>query len=112
MTTSEGRLIELPHKSTAAFSVHSKKSKKLPKGSSWIYRKQIISRNDEAMLNYDLKQRKVEQAIQEFCETDYFPLVNAIRTEFGLSPSRSHDHQPSLRRHRHRHGRDGLRDGV
>ena len=38
------------------------------------------------MLNYDEAKMKVEQAIQEFCETDYFPLVNAIRTEFGLSP--------------------------
>ena len=30
--------------------------------------------------------RRVEHAIQDFCETDYFPLVNAIRAEFGLSP--------------------------
>ena len=80
------KLIELPHKSTAPFSVHAKKSKKLPKGSSWIYRKQIISRNDEAMLNYDEAKTKVEQAIQEFCETDYYPLVNAIRAEFDSPP--------------------------
>ena len=80
------RLIGLPHRSSAPFSIHAKKSKKLPKGSSWIYRKQIISRNDAAILDYDAAKAKVERAIQDFCETDYFPLVNAIRQEFGLEP--------------------------
>lgn len=78
------RLIQLPHKSAAPFSIHAKKSKKLPKGSSWIYRKPIISRNDEALLDHQAARARVEQAIRNFCETDYFSLVNAIRAEFGL----------------------------
>lgn len=80
------RLIGLPHKSSAPFSIHAKRSKKLPKGSSWIYRKQILSRNDAALLDYDAAKAKVEQAIKDFCEVDYFPIVNAIRQEFGLEP--------------------------
>ena len=29
---------------------------------------------------------KMEQAVKEFYESDYYPLVNAIRAEFGLDP--------------------------
>ena len=80
------RLLTLARKSNAPFTVRSRPRKKLNQGWTWIYHKPVISRNDEALLNYDSAKAKVEQAIQDFCETDYFPLVNAIRAEFGLPP--------------------------
>ena len=80
------RLLTLARKSNAPFTVRSRPRKKLNQGWTWIYHKPVISRNDEALLNYDLAKAKIEQAIQDFCETDYYPLVNAIRAEFDLPP--------------------------
>ena len=56
--------------------------------SKWhmIYAKRTLTPEDFNPFDPEAAQTKIEQAIQEFCETDYFPLVNAIRTEFGLSP--------------------------
>ena len=76
------RLLKVANSNSPPFS----KKAGLNKGWTPVYRRQVISRNDEALLNYDSAKAKVEQAIQDFCETDYFPLVNAIRVEFDLPP--------------------------
>ena len=64
-----------------------RKKASLNKGWTWIYQKQIISKHDDCLLDFDETKRRVEHAIREFCETDYYPLVNAIRAEFGLPPA-------------------------
>ena len=76
------RLLKVANSNSPPFS----KKAKLNKGWTPIYRRQVISRNGEALLNYSAAKAKVEQAIQDFCKADYFPLVNAIRVEFGLDP--------------------------
>ena len=54
-----------------------------------MYWKEVLSRHECNPSDPDMKPR-LEKAIQEFYENDYWPLVNAIREEFGLpsvSPS-------------------------
>lgn len=52
-------------------------------GSKWhfMYRKPILSQED--MKSLDVTSR-VEQVLSQFFENDYWPLVNAVREEFGL----------------------------
>lgn len=52
-------------------------------GSKWhfIYRKPILSQED---VRFSDITSRVAQAVSEFCEKDYWPIVNAIREEFGL----------------------------
>ena len=79
-------LVDLPWKSSAPFSLHAHKVRKLPKGWTWLYRKPVISRNDETIIDQDAARTKIEEAIRILCSTDYFPLVNAIRWEFARIP--------------------------
>ena len=53
-------------------------------GAGWhsIYRKPVFG----TPINFDKVIPQVEQAVSEFYETDFCPLVNAIREEFGLEP--------------------------
>ena len=60
--------------------------KKLNKGWTWIYKKRVISRADDSLLDVEATREKVEQGLRNFCETDYYPIVNAIREEFKLEP--------------------------
>ena len=80
-------LVDLPLKSSAPFSLHAHKVRKLPKGWTWLYRKRVISRDDASIIDPDSTKAKIEEAIRNLCSTDYFPLVNAIRAEFGLPPA-------------------------
>ena len=80
------RLLELARKSPAPFSVRSRMRKKLNKGWTWIYKKRVISRADDSLLDVEATREKVEQGLRNFCETDYYPIVNAIREEFKLEP--------------------------
>ena len=52
---------------------------------SYIYRKPILHKRAE-QFDPDEVKPEVEQAITEFFEQDYWPLVNGIREEFGLRP--------------------------
>lgn len=55
-------------------------------GTKWhsLYRKPVLSREDLEQYEPDEARQKVEQALSEFYEKDYWPIVNAIREEFGL----------------------------
>ena len=57
--------------------------------SKWhmIYSKRTLSSEDFNPFDTEAAQTKMEQAIKEFFERDYFPLINAIRAEFGLPPA-------------------------
>ena len=52
---------------------------------SYTYRKPILHKRAE-QFDPDEVKPEVEQAIAEFFEQDYWPLVNGIREEFGLRP--------------------------
>lgn len=80
------RLLELARTSEAPFSVRSRTRKKLNKGWTWIYKKRIIARTDDSLLDVEATKEKVEQALLNFYETDYYPIVNAIRQEFKVEP--------------------------
>ena len=55
-------------------------------GSKWhyIYRRSILNRQDYKSFDADTVKPKVEQAVCQFYENDYWPIVNAIRKEFDL----------------------------
>lgn len=48
----------------------------------WIYRKRVF----EGTIDLGKVVSQVEQSVSEFYENDFYPLVNAIREEFGLEP--------------------------
>lgn len=52
----------------------------------YIYRKPILNRQDFKPFDPDKARPKIEKAVAEFFDNDYWPLVNAIREEFGLPP--------------------------
>ena len=52
-----------------------------------IYSKRTLSSEDFKPFDAEAVKPKMEQAISEFFTSDYFPLVNAIRAEFGLPPA-------------------------
>ena len=58
-------------------------------GKKWgrIYRRPILGKKDYNPFEPDEARPKVEKAITDFYENDYWPIVNAIRGEFGLSPA-------------------------
>ena len=51
-----------------------------------VYRKPILSQQDHDPFDLDMARPKIEKAIADFYSNDYWPIVNAIREEFGLSP--------------------------
>ena len=57
-------------------------------GEQWgeIYQKVLLDKKDFNPLEGEAARFKVEQATREFRQNDYYPLVNAIRVEFGLPP--------------------------
>ena len=59
-----------------------------PLTSQWtrIYYKPILDKQDFEPFNSELAKPRIEQAIANFFKNDYWPIVNAIRQEFGLSP--------------------------
>ena len=52
-----------------------------------VYRKNILPRNGYTPANGDDVEQRIGRAIQGFYGNDYWPIVNAIRSAFGLSPS-------------------------
>ncbi len=54
---------------------------------SYIYRKAVLSEEGPRPLDAEEVRSQVEQAVAEFFKEDYWPLVNAIRDEFGLPPA-------------------------
>ncbi len=58
-----------------------------PKGGEYspIYRRPMLQKSEEQS-DPDLTRLEIDQAIQEFFEHDFWPLVNGIRAEFGLEP--------------------------
>ena len=51
-----------------------------------IYSKPLLTKGGAAIPDYEKGRKDVEQAIEEFYKNDYWPIVNAIRKEFGLQP--------------------------
>lgn len=49
-----------------------------------VYRKGILNSRTYDPFKLDEAQQAIEKAVAEFYRKDYFPLVNAIRQEFGL----------------------------
>ena len=57
-------------------------------GKTWaqIYPKVVLGRQDYNPFDPEKALPKVEQAIRDFYENDYWPIVDSIRGEFGLGP--------------------------
>lgn len=53
---------------------------------SRVYQRPVLSEVDYAPFDPEAAKPKIEQAVREFYERDYWPIVNAAREEFGLPP--------------------------
>ena len=51
---------------------------------SAIYVKEILNQQDFNPFDPDEARQKIDNSVSEFFENDYWPIVNAIREEFGL----------------------------
>ena len=49
-----------------------------------VYGKNLLTKDGSSEPDYEKAQQRVKQAIEDFFEKDYWPLVNAVRAEFGL----------------------------
>lgn len=82
------RLYKVAHETGQPFRVPPKNSEYSP-----IYRRPILQKREEQS-DPDLTRLEIESAIREFFEQDFWPLVNAIREEFGLPPASREATQP------------------
>ena len=76
------RLYDLAKKNVPPFL----RTAKFGKFSCAIYWRPLLRTEDYASFNPEQAKPKVEQAIRDFYENDYWPMVNSIRGEFGLGP--------------------------
>ena len=55
--------------------------------SFWLaYQRPVLSEDDYAPFDPGAAKPKIEEAVREFYEQDYWRIVNAVREEFGLPP--------------------------
>ena len=59
---------------------------KMNKGNFKIYRKPILSQQDYRPFDRNKARLKIEEAIKDFIENDYWRLVNGVRQAFDLEP--------------------------
>ena len=52
-----------------------------------VYRKHLPRNSGSPHPDYENHRREIELLVQQFFENDYWPIVNAIRAEFGLPPA-------------------------
>ena len=52
-----------------------------------IYERPVLSEVEYPAFDPEEARPKIEQAVSEFYERDYWPIVNAVREEFGLPPA-------------------------
>ena len=76
------RLLDCAKKSGPPFIMTSRYGKHLFS----IYWKAVLSSQDYMPFDPENAKTKVETSIAGFYENDYWPMVNAIRQKFGLSP--------------------------
>ena len=63
-----------------------KTSEKLDKDWQFIYERPVLSEVEYPAFDPEEARPKIKQAVREFYERDYWPIVNAVREEFGLPP--------------------------
>ena len=51
-----------------------------------MYLRPVLGPPDYAPFDPEAAKPKIEKAVREFYERDYWPIVNAAREEFGLPP--------------------------
>ena len=81
------RLYELAQRDDGVPGVRMRRSRSLSKEWHTIYSKRFLRKGLSLEQAPDQARPHIERSISEFYENDYWPLVNAIREEFGLSPA-------------------------
>ena len=81
------RLYELAQKEGGVPGVSMRRTQKLSAKWHAIYSKRLFSSTKSHAPAYEDGRIEVEQAIATFYKNDYWPIVNAIRKEFGLQPA-------------------------
>ena len=64
-----------------------KTSEKLDKDWQFIYERPVLSEVEYPAFDPEEARPKIEQAVREFYERDYWPIVNAVLEEFPSSPA-------------------------
>ena len=67
--------------------VDMRRARNLSKTYHTLYSKPLLGKGSSSQPDYEKSRPQVERVIAEFFENDYWPMVNAIRREFGLPPS-------------------------
>ena len=78
------RLYELTKTVDAVPGVKMRRTRKLSGTWHTIYSSTLMDKGGTAEPDYEKGRYQVESAVRTFVENDYWPLVNAIRAEFGL----------------------------
>ena len=63
-----------------------RRSRNLSKTYHTLYSKPLIGTGGSSQPDYENSKAQIERVIAEFFENDYWPMVNAVRVDFGLSP--------------------------
>ena len=80
------QLYQLAQRDDGVPGVDMRRARSLSQKWHTIYSKPLLTKGGAAIPDYEKGRKEVEQAIEEFYKNDYWPIINAIRTEFGLKP--------------------------
>ena len=80
------QLYQLAQRDDGVPGVDMRRARSLSQKWHTIYSKPLLTKGGAAIPDYEKGRKEVEQAIEEFYKNDYWPIVNAIRKEFGLQP--------------------------
>ena len=84
---SRQRLYHLAQKDNGVPGVTMRKANSLSKSFHTVYSKLLLATDGGDLPDYSKGKTQVENAVASFFRNDYWPLVNSIRSEFGLPPS-------------------------
>ena len=90
------RLYGLTLTTDAVPDVKMRRTKKLSGTWHTLYSCSLLDKGGSAEPDYELGKHQVDLAVRSFLDKDYWPLVNAIREEFGLPPAPSLNQLPVL----------------
>ena len=84
------RIFQLVQKTNPVPGVDMRRASSLSPRYHHIYSKSLFPRQGSDVPDFERNSKLLEQAISNFYNNDYWPIVNAIRNEFGLQPVQNH----------------------
>ena len=81
------RLYDLSQARDGVPGISMRRTQKISPTFHTLYSRKLVERSGSPRPDYEKGRQQVDDAVADFVENDYWPLVNAVRAEFGLPPA-------------------------